>query len=408
MSELIDRTGEVNIASNGQKMTIIAYRTSRDIDIQFEDNTIVFHKCYSMFKCGSIKNPNLHSLAKKASEKHIGEQVKNIDGSIMTLIKWNNWGDITIRFDDGIILEHKTYDNFIKGTINKYYENHIGRTNKSIYCGLNMTIIAYRTNNDIDVQFEDGVIRTHTNLSNFVYGKIAHPNDIKSLNDYIGETSINTYGFKMTIIDYKSNHDFTIQFEDGTIKHCTNYNNFKNGSISHSKYNRSNIVGQSYIGKSNIMKNGLKATIISYNNANDITIQFEDNTIKKHCSISNWQLGNILHPLGSAKKLLKQKEYIGKSFITNNGLNMTITNYIDSRNIEVTFETGYKKDHKYISDITNGKVKHPFPYQMNSIKIEKFAYIDSNKIGNFYCTCTKCNHKDIWTIEEAKNHICKE
>ena len=33
----IDRTGETNIATNEQVMTIIEYRKNDDIDIQFED-----------------------------------------------------------------------------------------------------------------------------------------------------------------------------------------------------------------------------------------------------------------------------------------------------------------------------------------------------------------------------------
>ena len=39
-------------------MTIIKYRKSEDIDIQFEDETIVKNKTYNNFKKGNIKNPN--------------------------------------------------------------------------------------------------------------------------------------------------------------------------------------------------------------------------------------------------------------------------------------------------------------------------------------------------------------
>ena len=38
---IVDRTGETATALNGQKMTIVAYRSSRDMDVQFEDGTIV-------------------------------------------------------------------------------------------------------------------------------------------------------------------------------------------------------------------------------------------------------------------------------------------------------------------------------------------------------------------------------
>ena len=39
-------------------MTIIEYRRNDDIDIQFEDGTIVKNRTYRRFKEGKIKNPN--------------------------------------------------------------------------------------------------------------------------------------------------------------------------------------------------------------------------------------------------------------------------------------------------------------------------------------------------------------
>ena len=48
----------------------------------------------------------------------------------------------------------------------------------------------------------------------------------------IGETNINNQGLKMTIIKYRIADDITIQFEDGTIKN-TRYWCFKKGSVLH-------------------------------------------------------------------------------------------------------------------------------------------------------------------------------
>lgn len=53
-----NRVLETNIANNGQVMTIIEYRRNDDIDIQFEDVTIVKNRTYRRFKEGKIKNPN--------------------------------------------------------------------------------------------------------------------------------------------------------------------------------------------------------------------------------------------------------------------------------------------------------------------------------------------------------------
>ncbi len=58
----IDRTGEVAYNNNGEKMTIVRYGNVRDIDIQFDDGTIVEHKAYCSFKNGLIKNPYFPSV----------------------------------------------------------------------------------------------------------------------------------------------------------------------------------------------------------------------------------------------------------------------------------------------------------------------------------------------------------
>ena len=58
MGKFIDRTGEIRTANNGQIMTIINCRNSRDIDIKFEDGTIVKNKHYLAFLNGKIQNPN--------------------------------------------------------------------------------------------------------------------------------------------------------------------------------------------------------------------------------------------------------------------------------------------------------------------------------------------------------------
>ena len=53
----MNKVGETNINSQGEKMTIIAYRNYENIDIQFEDGTVVYHKTYGNFKNGKIKHP---------------------------------------------------------------------------------------------------------------------------------------------------------------------------------------------------------------------------------------------------------------------------------------------------------------------------------------------------------------
>ena len=52
-----NRIGEIGYNNQGKKMTIIRYRGCEDIDVQFEDKSIVCNRSYDNFKKGTIKHP---------------------------------------------------------------------------------------------------------------------------------------------------------------------------------------------------------------------------------------------------------------------------------------------------------------------------------------------------------------
>ena len=62
MAEKKDRTNESILNNNGERMVIIRYGNCDDIDVQFDDGTIVEHRIYGHFKKGNIKNPMTPSL----------------------------------------------------------------------------------------------------------------------------------------------------------------------------------------------------------------------------------------------------------------------------------------------------------------------------------------------------------
>jgi hypothetical protein len=114
MSKNIDRVGETNVANNGMKMEIITYRGVNDIDIQFEDGTIVNNAKYNTFKNGTIKNPN---APKSNLKSMVGETNVSKNGQKMTIIEYRNANDIDIQFEDGTIVKSKPYISFKRGMI---------------------------------------------------------------------------------------------------------------------------------------------------------------------------------------------------------------------------------------------------------------------------------------------------
>ena len=51
------RLGKTRMMNCGMETTIIRYNTAKDIDIRFEDGTVVEHRTYNSFKNGTIAHP---------------------------------------------------------------------------------------------------------------------------------------------------------------------------------------------------------------------------------------------------------------------------------------------------------------------------------------------------------------
>ena len=94
-----------------------------------------------------------------------------------------------------------------------------------------MTIVAYRRSVDIDVRFEDGYVAYHKTYDSFKKGKIGNPNKSYTADNHIDETAIATNGQEMTIIAYRNTNDIDVQFEDGYVTYHTRYHPFKKGGI---------------------------------------------------------------------------------------------------------------------------------------------------------------------------------
>ena len=168
----IDRVGETRMMNCGMRATIIRYGGVRDMDVRFEDGAIAKCKIYGEFKKGNIAHPST------TAEGRLGETRMMSCGMKATIIRYENADDINICFEDGKIVEHKTYRAFKKGYIahqntNVPVEARLGET-RMMSCGMEATIVRYEGATDIDVRFEDGTVVKHGVYGNFKKGEIAH------------------------------------------------------------------------------------------------------------------------------------------------------------------------------------------------------------------------------------------
>lgn len=119
MGGTVNRVGEKNKANNGQTMIIINYRGCNDLDIQFEDGTIVYNKTYHSFKSGNIKHPDIDTKYPNRVGKSKKCTVFNIEyKSFKLACEAFNLNTDTVRSykDKYKISEEQAIDHYINGT----------------------------------------------------------------------------------------------------------------------------------------------------------------------------------------------------------------------------------------------------------------------------------------------------
>ena len=102
-----NRIGEKNKSNEGLIMTLIAYRSSLDINIQFENGVIIYNRKYGDFKRGKIKNPYFPSTF-GVGYIGKGEHLSRVDGKKTTL--YTSWSNMLRRcYDKDYQDKHPTY-----------------------------------------------------------------------------------------------------------------------------------------------------------------------------------------------------------------------------------------------------------------------------------------------------------
>lgn len=337
---------------------------------------------------------------------HIGETIITNSGRKASIIAWRNKIDIDIEFEDGIIVSHKRYSNFKRGSIahpedGKFgakwkYPTRLGEESISLK-GEKMKIVAFNNVHNFDVQFEDGTIVHCTSYKDFQKGYIKNPNYYAKTR--VGEEVIAKNGLKAKIVKYIDCQNVVIQFEDG-VEIVKGYQAFKEGKLKHPNIS-SRTAKNKYEGKTFIAHSGMKYTVIHYTNASNILIQFEDGT-EVVTTVSGICSGRILNPNYTFQKT-RQNE---RGFQITIGMPMIITNYKSANDITVQFDDGCEVRHKIYQNFKDGTIKHPFPYTVGTITMQKPAYVYNGE-GNFYCKCNNCGLQDIMSLNELKNHKCK-
>ena len=376
--------GETVRANNGMNMTIIRYRCFTDIDIQFEDGTIVEHRNYNAFKNGAIRNPNIVRSNGKANnpkikpvhntmvDARVGAESIASNGLKMKVIAYRNANDLDVKFEDGVVITNKSWNRFVSGHIKHpsiratYYnimhrQNRIGEKALSLE-GEQIEIVKYNSFDNVVVRFPDGYTLDKVLYRRFKENKVSRYRRYElQRNSRVGTTSKMSNGLTATVIRYRSTTDIDIQFEDGVIVQNVVWHNFLHGSIRHPDYlcrTNKKIVGCT---KQNNYGNTLK--IVGYNALRDITVEFEDGAIVKHASYLKFLDGTIKHPKDDPKS-----KRLGEVNIARNGLKMEIIDYRGVKDIDIKFENGIVVKHRAYNAFKKGQIRCPVEKQVSKPK----------------------------------------
>ena len=268
-------------------------------------------------------------------------------------------------------------------------------------CGLIAEITAYRSAKDIDVALSDGRILKHRTVAELLRGGISgsrkkdrtgekkmqkcglegmitayrNNRDIDVLLSdgrlltgqnyksfcsgnigsnalsHQGETIVNSQGKKVTLIKWNSYMDVTVMFEDGTIREHVLYQAFRNGFVPHPG-DKSSAPIEGHTGEVAIHKrSGMKMKILG-GTTKDLTIEFEDGTVVKGASYESFKRGIAGHPSYGQT----MDERIGERRMSKSGVMMELIAYRKRDDIDVRFETGEVREHVRYSGFLKGNI----------------------------------------------------
>lgn len=428
--KLDERIGETSVANNGQRMTIIRYRSAKDVDVVFEDGTEVCGIAYSKFQEGRVRNPktcNKSQAEKKSGKKkkhrikpddHIGERVIDANGQVMELIRYRCYKDIDVKYEDGEVVTGQRYDSFLKGQIlnsntiiQKQRNEREGETRVNRK-GMEMKIIRYGSSKDIDVEFEDGIVVKNKSYDHFLRGKIKHPDcDRRNLEEkWLGKSTVARNGLKMEVIACRKYDDVDIRFEDGTIVEHVSLKHLKEGSIRHPNLNHPHFK-DFRVGETLMANNGQLMTIIAYRGANDIDVRFEDGTVVENRDYGKFKEGKIRHPGLPSKRIepATLTDHTGETGTASDGSRIKIIVFRGYEDIDVEFEDGTVSEHRQYMQFKRGEIRNPSSPHGLSKRQSRIGETRVMKCGETATIIAYRNNKDIdvrFADGVVREHMC--
>lgn len=181
----------------------------------------------------------------------------------------------------------------------------------------------------------------------------------------LGLSKENNQGYKMTIVKYNTANDMVVEFDDEqkSTVKCR-WSQFESGSVQNPyEFKRR-------LGLSKKNNQGYTMTVIEYKSCNNVFVKFDDeeNTIVK-CGWREFDKGCVENPYEFKKRL-------GRINVNNQGSIMKVIKYKSATNVDVEFQDkfNYKVCGTTWQCFENGEIKNPYHPEVCNVGITGAKY----------------------------------
>lgn len=215
-------------------------------------------------------------------------------------------------------------------------------------CGLWAEITRFGSVVDIDLRFEDGTERRNVAYAAFLAGQVIPEGFYQSR--HLNERRLMKCGLEAVIIRYEDPFDVDIRFSDGSERYHVTYALFRSDKLQPEGF-RKKRAAEEVVGKWKMMNCGLRARIVERRSSRDCDVEFEDGSVR-HCVRQSHFMDGGLSPEGF--RLPKK----GEEKVMRNGLTARIVAVRSAADIDVQFlENGEIRTGVNHTAFRNGYVK---------------------------------------------------
>lgn len=236
------------------------------------------------------------------------------------------------------------------GTISPYHA--LSTSKKYVYKNVCSLLVAQKPNM-LPEFYQKAKSDSDTSISHYALANSNESTALSIFNDQeidtacveVSDTSMYYISNRMKMLQFIYDYHLIVVWYDDVLPH-------------HELPAKRNRIRELEIGECKVMRCGLSATVLSDDGYDKVTVQFEDGTIVKNCKRKDY-LDGVIANTPSKKVAPKEKtSYIGRSAIMKCGLKATVIEDYGYKNITVQFEDGLVKKNCRRDKFLEGKLGH--------------------------------------------------